>query len=129
MMGERDWFRRTVFRVCGLPNSVQTPDDVASLLSTVLGDLPSDQIHVYSLATALDCDRNEDYPPSKDYHPSKVATVMLSRSSSLFDDGRDKNEWSSRLNRTSGLEDITFDTHFMGMTPLNDVDPVRHSSE
>jgi hypothetical protein len=113
MKQDSDSWSRTVFRVRGLPNDVKFLKDVASLLSLRLGDIPSDSIHVYSLATTL----NYWEKPL-----SKVATVMFQALPSLIQNSHGEKQWTILAKSHSNVDDIILDTHFMGMTPLNDVD-------
>lgn len=119
MMQNNDGWSRTVFRVRSLPNSAKTFEDVASLLSQRLSDIQSDDICVYSLATTLNSWENPR---------SKVATVMFQTLPSLIQQMQGKDEWS--IPGGSILNDgFIMDTNFMGMTPLNDVEPASHLFE
>ncbi|KAK2762332.1 hypothetical protein FQN54_001342 [Arachnomyces sp. PD_36] len=81
--GHQKWLR-TVFRLRGLPNTVEFLEDVAPLLSEKLGDVPVDHIHVYSLATTL---------ISWQDPPSKEATIMFTTPPSILEDNSCKDEW------------------------------------
>lgn len=115
----RDW-PRTVFRLSGLPSTTTTRDDVASLLSDRLGDTPTNCIRVFSLATALHVRE-----PSR----FKVATVMFSSVPSLIDPVSSSNEWPVLAKPLDAVGDFILDTHFMGITPLNDYEPSKHTFE
>jgi hypothetical protein len=114
---DRDQWSTLVFRVDGLPNSTDSREDVATLLSQKLGDVTADSIHVFSLATTL-----YSWESSK----PKVATVMFARPPGLLQ-SVDGDRWE--IPSTNPDEHLILDTHFMGMTPLNDVDAARHVSE
>ena len=107
---------KIVFRLRGLPNGIQTLDAAANFISGTLGDTPADSIRVYSLATTLSLHERP---------PSKVATVMFSTTPTIVTLGYDKNEW----NIPPGEGRLILDTHFNGMTPLNDVPPTDHLHE
>ena len=107
---------KIVFRLRGLPNRITTLDGTAIFLSGTLGDTPTDSIRVFSLATTLS---------SHERPPSKVATVMFSTVPAMVALGYDKNEW----NIPPGEGRLILDTHFNGMTPLNDVPPTDHLHE
>lgn len=108
---------KTVFRARGLPSDVKTLEDVASLLSLRLGDVPRDSIRVYSLATTLDFTLN-----LWEYPRTKMATVMFQTLPSLIQNSPGEQQWSVPAQGPQNFDDVILDTHFMGMTPLNDVD-------
>jgi hypothetical protein len=99
---------KLVFRLCGLPNAVDTTEDVKSLVNERLDDIPVHSIHVYSLATTLNFWENL---------PSKVATIMFDTLPSLILDSPDNDHWAIPSSR------LVLDTNFLGMTPLNDIQP------
>ena len=107
---------RIVFRLRGLPNGIQTLDAAANFISGTLGDTPADSIRVFSLATTLSLHERP---------PSKVATVMFSTAPTIVALGYAKNEWAI----PPGEGSLILDTHFHGMTPLNDVSPPDHLHE
>lgn len=111
-----DNLAKTVFRLRGLPNTVTNLDDVASLLCERLDEIPIHHIHVCSLASTLNI--RED-------PKSKVATVMFETAPSVVQDNLGEDQWS--IPHTDF--DLILDTHFLGMTPLNDVQPIKHLSE
>jgi hypothetical protein len=120
MKQDSDKWSRTVFRVRGLPNDVKTAEDVASLLSSRLGDISDDCIRVYSLATAL---------YSWESPRSKMATLMFQTLPSLIQESHGEKEWFVPANQGQPhVDGLILDTHFMGMTPMNDVES-RHSFE
>jgi hypothetical protein len=84
MKQDSEKWPRTVFRVRGLPNHFKTVEDVASLLSSRLGDILDDFIRAYSLATTLN---------SWESPRSKMATVMVQTLPSLFQESHWVKEW------------------------------------
>ena len=120
MKQDSDKWSRTVFRVRGLPNDVKTSEDVAGLLSSRLGDISDDCIQAYSLATSLN---------SWESPRSKVATVMFQTLPSLIQENHGEKEWFVPANQGQPhVDGLMLDTHFMGMTPMNDAES-RHSFE
>jgi hypothetical protein len=117
-----DKWSRAVFRVRGLPNSVQTPEAVSNILSKSLSNHPVDSIRVFSLATTL---KFWEDPPSK------VATVMFTIPPAVVQEGGDdEDEWSITCGSHVDHHDhLILDTHFIGMTALNDVDSTQYVSE
>lgn len=120
MEQNHDKYSKTVFRLRGLPNTVDTMDDVARLVNESLGDIPADRIRVFSLATTLNSWENP---------PSKVATIMFATAPSVVRDGFGEDEWYIPARNLHSNSDLILDTHFMGMTPLNDVEPLCHLCE
>ncbi|VUC22222.1 unnamed protein product [Clonostachys rosea] len=104
-----------VFRLRRLPNSVVTLRDAAVLLSKCLGDLDVDDVTVFSLATAIDFSVNS---------PEKVATLQFHKVPCLVRQNAGLDEW--RLQADDPGSVLIVDFHFLGMTPLNDVDPEKH---
>ena len=115
---QEDWLR-IVFRLRGLPSTVETRDDVAELLSEALGDVPAANIRVFSLATTL----NVWESPR-----SKVATVMFDVAPSIVRRDSTERQWLVPT-RSSDEPDLLLDIDFLGMTPLNEVDHARHTFE
>ena len=112
---DHEW-RKTVFRVRGLPGSVQTFDDVASFLSCRLRDCSKDNVHVFSVATTLGFTQNFPETPI-----SKTSTVMFDNPPVLVHLEPERQEWC--LEAEDGhFGKIILDVHFIGMTPLNDVE-------
>ncbi|KAH8586238.1 hypothetical protein B0O99DRAFT_644911 [Bisporella sp. PMI_857] len=111
-----DTWSRTVFRVRGIPYDVKTFKDTALLLCPGMGDVPIDDIQVYSLATALLPWENPR---------SKVATVMFRTLPSLTHNSDGKDQWRIPVEGRHDVDSLTLDTHFKGMTPLNDVDSIH----
>ncbi|KAL4879458.1 hypothetical protein BJY04DRAFT_220054 [Aspergillus karnatakaensis] len=115
MAQEVNW-SKTVFRLRELPNTVETTGDVASLVSQKLGDISHEHVLVCSLATSL--------KPYED-PPSRVATVMFTvPPSKITLHDQDKQEWHIPLEDNAYMcSYLIFDTHFLGMTPMNDAKP------
>ncbi|GKZ21143.1 hypothetical protein AbraIFM66951_008668 [Aspergillus brasiliensis] len=108
-MAELD-LKKTVFRLRQLPETVETPADVAELLSKRLR-VTEGEITVRSLAQSLEHWENPR---------TKVATVMFKVCPSPVLERPDAKEWyidgmSHDLN-----DRLILDTHFLGLTPLND---------
>lgn len=110
---------KKVFRVRGLPNDVKSRADAASLVSQALGlSAPSDVI-ILSLATTL------DYWETS---PTRVSTMQLNASSRSLGPRVRPGEWHAALGGSNeGV--LILDTHFLGLTPLNDVDEDLHALE
>lgn len=115
----QDW-TRIVFRLRQLPNKTGSPTEAASLLAGVLG-LPHHHVIVYSLATTLD---------QWEMLPSKIATLQLKSVPARLQNARDdEDEWRFVLPGEALNQALILDIHFRGFTPLNDVEPARHSVE
>ncbi|KAI1749840.1 hypothetical protein F4782DRAFT_511720 [Xylaria castorea] len=108
---------KTAFRLRGLPHSVKTPDDVANLVSKSLGDIPAHDIRVFSLATNLGFGDNS---------LSKVATLMFVTIPSIVKGKNSNNEWEIIIQSPEPGYCLVLDTHFGGMTTMNDVDHLSH---
>ncbi|TGJ85994.1 hypothetical protein E0Z10_g2737 [Xylaria hypoxylon] len=117
MERHHDKFLKTVFRLRGLPYSVKTLDDVASLTSASLGDIPAHNVRVFSLASNLGFGDNS---------LSKVATLMLLTILSLVHDYKSNAEWNIPIQSPQPGHYLVLDTHFEGMTTMNDVDQLSH---
>lgn len=110
---------KIVFRLSGLPNTMGSTDDVVELLGSVLGQGFANGVRVFSLASSLYV---------YDTSASKVATLMLTSLPSFINDNPDSHEWS--LPKHPGVSnDLILDRHFLGLTPLNDVDRTSHLYE
>ncbi|KAJ8132836.1 hypothetical protein O1611_g785 [Lasiodiplodia mahajangana] len=107
----------TVFRVRGLPHTIKTIDDVANLVAKTLGDISAHDIRVFSLATNLGFGDNS---------PSRVATLMFDTGPSITRDSQSKNEWEIPIGPPEPGHCLILDTHFKGMTPMNDVKHLSH---
>jgi len=109
-----DW-KRTVFRLRRIPNGVATFSHVQALVAQAV-DMAAENINVYSLATTL---------TPWELPPSKVATLMfLDIPSLLASSPEGRNEWLLDAN-----DGPVLDVHFIGLTPLNDVEPERHIAD
>ncbi|KAI1311218.1 hypothetical protein F5Y03DRAFT_324179 [Xylaria venustula] len=117
MERQYDVLLKTIFRLRGLPPRIKTLDDVARLTSTSLGDIPTQSVRVFSLATNL------SYGDSS---PSKVATVMFSTIPSLVRNNKNKDTWEIPIQKPEPGNHLLLDVHFEGMTAMNDVDSLSH---
>ncbi|KAH7329590.1 hypothetical protein B0I35DRAFT_420512 [Stachybotrys elegans] len=114
------WIAKRVYRLRRLP-STSDLDSTANLLSAVLGNYPICDIRIFSLASSLLAHENPR---------SKIATLsfrtlppFLQRRSGS---NADTDEWQIPADSSnSGV--LILDTHFLGMTPLNEVPPTDHS--
>jgi len=86
-------------------------------LARALGDVTPNDIHIQSLATALD--------PWK-RPPTKTATLRFARAPSVID-SQTKTEWKMEGHGLDGT--LLLDTHFLGLTPLNEVKAQKHGFE
>ncbi|KAI1354798.1 hypothetical protein F5Y01DRAFT_239570 [Xylaria sp. FL0043] len=110
-------FRKTVFRMRQLPYSFGTLDSVARLVSTSLGDIAAGDVCVFSLATSLGFANSSQ---------SKVATIMFATIPSLVRDNPDANQWEIAIRDPILGHHLLLDTHFEGMTVMNEVDYPSH---
>ena len=108
-----------VFRLRSLPTDIQAPADVSKLLSTALG-IPADHVSVCSLATT--CNKWE-------VPPSKVATLQLKSAPRPPPRAISDDEWSFPLPGGRTDQVLLLDTHFRGLTVLNDPEPGKHEVE
>ncbi|KAK3377270.1 hypothetical protein B0T24DRAFT_237594 [Lasiosphaeria ovina] len=115
-----DKWLRTVFRVRGLPDTINTVERAANLIHEQISGVPACGIRVLSLATTLNFWESP---------PSKVATLMFSATPPLLRDNPGAEEWS--ILPRDGCDDpnLILDTHFMGMTPLGDVNGSDHVAD
>ena len=105
-----------VYRLRELPIQV---DRLAAteLLSEALGDIAPSDIRIFSLATACHAER-----PA-----TKTATLMFDKTPALVGSPGNKEQWSLCI---TGLRDnIILDTHFLGITKLNEVSDDEHRFE
>ncbi|RDW89694.1 hypothetical protein BP6252_01726 [Coleophoma cylindrospora] len=114
------------YRVKQLPLHLELPN-LATFLAQLDGRIgPADSIKVHSIAGALSLEDNPKF---------KVATVTFINVPALFDN--DRQEWTvevyslseEKRRRLNVKEDIIFDTHFLGFTPLNDVPSEDHVAD
>jgi len=118
-----------VFRLRQLPNWACTRATAADVIRRAL-DLPADHVTVCSVAKTSDI---------WEAPPTRVATLQLRSLPSLVRESREAKEWSFPIpaksthasSETSSDEDavLILDSHFEGMTVLNDVDPATHYAE
>lgn len=108
-----------VFRLRNLPNDIRSPTDVSRLISTALR-IPTDHVSVCSLART--CNKWE-------VPPSKVATIQLKSAPQLPPDAISDEEWSFPFPGRGSDEVLLLDTHFRGLTALNDPEPGKHEAE
>ncbi|CAH0028864.1 unnamed protein product [Clonostachys rhizophaga] len=112
-----EWSRR-VFRLRGLPNRVGDRSDVSQLLSQVW-NIPEERVEVCSLAKT--CNKWESLP-------SKVATIRLEIIPDCLGATSDLDEWEFPLAEEPDQR-LILDTHFQGLTALNDVKPEDHHTD
>ena len=121
----RRWDDRT-YRIRQLPLHVSL-ESLPGFLIDIDRDLgPLSNITIWSLADELGL---------SDDATSKIATVTFQYTPQLLND--DSHEWkieirnlNPRLKERHGLNrNILFDTHFLGCTPLNNVDKDLHDFE
>lgn len=116
-MGQPDW-ACAVFRLRGIPNDVVSDTEAAKLFSDASG-LPLDTILIYSLAKTSNI-----WEP-----PTKVATLQLKSVPSCIQQNSEGDQWQIPIPGGSHRNVLLLDTHFKGMTALNDVDPAKHRAE
>lgn len=106
------------YRVRQLPSHIDSNHLPALLISVENSTGPLENINVHSLAGSLNT--FEDVP-------TKTATVTFGAVPTAFDN--DQTEWVLQTRRLGLQRNIIFDTHFLGFTALNDVDPNVHALE
>lgn len=89
--------------------------NATKLLSEALGDVEPADIHIQSLVMDLD-------PWARP--PTKVGTLMFHKVPKLIEDEKEENEWKVPV--VALEKPLLLDTHFLGMTPLNDVEREQH---
>jgi hypothetical protein len=77
---------------------------------------PAENIQVYSLAASL---------PLSTILPTSVATIAFNKTPSVLDN--DNTEWSLTARHLDWRRNVIFDTHFLGLTPLNDPEHSNHA--
>ncbi|KAI1371116.1 hypothetical protein F4677DRAFT_450684 [Hypoxylon crocopeplum] len=103
-----------VYRLRGCPAHLDRLG-ATELLSRALGDVSPVDIRIQSLATTLD-------PRTRP--PTKVATLMFRRLPALIEARQGDDEWKIPVDALE--KPLLLDTHFLGMTPLNDVEREKH---
>ncbi|KAF2973525.1 hypothetical protein GQX73_g157 [Xylaria multiplex] len=116
-MDHDDAFFKIVFRLRGVPHKIKTLDDVANLVAKSLGDISAHHVRVFSLATDLGFGNSS---------LSKVATVMFATIPSRVLDYKSNQEWDIPIQVPEPGNYLVLDTHFSGMTIMNDVDHLSH---
>ena len=103
------------YRLRGCP---ATADEVALRhgLAEAFGDITAADIHIRSLATAL----NPWGQP-----PTKTATLQFAKLPLNIDPT--KSEWKIEGHDLNGT--LLLDTHFLGLTPLNEIHTHNHQFE
>ncbi|VUC24512.1 unnamed protein product [Clonostachys rosea] len=112
-----EWSRR-VFRLRGLPNRVGDRSEVSQLLSQVMG-IPEERVKVCSLAKT--CNKWESVP-------SKVATIRLETTPDCLSSASHLDQWEFPLAEQPDQR-LILDTHFQGLTTLNDVKEEDHHTD
>lgn len=110
--------KRITYRVRQIPAHIER-HELPGLLRRILAYPGAvDEIGVHSLASEIDSIAGT---------PTKVATVTFSQCPPIF--SPDKHQWL--IDRaTSGFpENVIIDTHFLGFTVLNELDPRDHRAE
>ncbi|KAI1088735.1 hypothetical protein F5B19DRAFT_470013 [Rostrohypoxylon terebratum] len=109
-----DSLKLKVYRLRGCPGHLDRLG-AAELLSRELGDIAPTDIAIKSLATSLH---------SWTATPTKVGTLMFHKVPALLGEREKETEW--KLSVVGLEEDLILDIHFLGMTPLNDVQLEKH---
>ncbi|KAI0155141.1 hypothetical protein GGR57DRAFT_88992 [Xylariaceae sp. FL1272] len=104
----------TTFRLrrCPVNTTAKTCEE---WLSLAFIDVQAEEIKVLSLATNLD---------PWERPRTKVATLMFLTTPTLILEQEAENEWILPIDGLT--EPLILDTHFLGLTPLNDVDDAAH---
>lgn len=105
-----------VYRVRNIPGQVDS-DSARALIAESLEGLGVEHVVVWSLASTKITIPGEKLP-------RKVATVTFKNTPAIVNEQAEKSEW-----RTRPPQSLILDSHFRGITPLNDVDPVDHEYE
>jgi len=105
-----------VYRVRNIPGQADS-EAARALIADSLDGLAVDHVLLWSLASATIAIPGENLP-------RKIATVTFKKTPTIFDEQTGKSEW-----RLSSIYPLVLDSHFHGITPLNDVDPIDHEYE
>jgi hypothetical protein len=110
------------YRASNIPYSLDS-SSLVSLLASIEGEGfgPLANICICSLAPSLILGT-----PSKTAR-TKTATITFKKVPIPFDD--DRTEWTIPIRYLAFQQDIIFDIHFEGFTPLNDVSANEHTVE
>ncbi|KAI1171637.1 hypothetical protein F4777DRAFT_564930 [Nemania sp. FL0916] len=106
---------KIVFRLRGLPANLATLDNVANIIHIGFFDLPGPRARVFSLSTSL-----------HQYETTRVATVMFDILPLVIQKNPSANQWEASIRSGADSYHLVLDTHFLGMTPLNHIEPLRH---
>lgn len=117
-MSAREW-PSVVFRLQNIPNGVTHKSEAASLVAGALG-LAIDQVTICSLARTFNFFELES---------SQVATIQLKSVPAVVQRNPSEKQWTFPLPNAASGEPLLLDTHFKGMTVLNDVDASLHRAE
>jgi hypothetical protein len=103
------------YRLRGCP---ATADEVALRegLARAFDDVAPDDIHIRSLALDL-----------LGTPPTKIATLQFEKMPSIIETQATKGEWKIEGHNLSGT--LLLDTHFLGLTPLNEIKAQEHHFE
>ncbi|KAI9150643.1 hypothetical protein HJFPF1_10418 [Paramyrothecium foliicola] len=107
---------RNVYRLRGVPFHVETLSHVAKLLSSVLKDVSQNDIDVKSLAITAEWE----------IPLTKIATLQLRSVPAILSLSEGVSEWC--LSSPFPHNGLILDCHFLGFTPLNDVDSSKHTA-
>lgn len=105
------------FRLRGCPATADGPA-IQVALSSAFGDIAADDIRIWSLASTVD---------PWEATPTKTATLTFDALPSAIEASLPKGEWPI-VDRDTG-HNFILDTHFLGLTPLNDLKPEDHMFE
>ena len=105
------------FRLRGCPVTTNERA-LCDQLSQAFADITPNDIRIQSLATTLD---------RLETPPTKTATLSFAKLPSVVEKQLKKGEWKITSHGPEGS--LILDTHFLGMTPLNDVEAQTHNFE
>jgi hypothetical protein len=106
------------YRVRQLPQYLER-QEVANFICRVSAEFgPEENVEVFSLASSL---------IAWERPQTKVATIVFKYTPETFDN--DEGEWTVVAVHAGWNRELTFDTHFTGFTPLNDIEPSSHFAE
>ena len=105
------------YRLRGCPASV-TQATLRNRLAQAFGDVAENEIHIQSLANTL-------HPWGS--LPTKTATLRFARLPTLLSTPPGETEWIIQGHGLDGA--LILDTHFLGLTPLNEINAEQHHFE